>query len=196
MRVTKQIKRLHKLEVAELQGSDRKLVAEKQVIEIYDGILNKKAPSFSSTLPASAVSGTEYEFSSSTDAGGYEDELVYVNMTVSNYQKTNWWYKEDEEWKEWKNTNGVFIFGNEATGFPLKNTSSSLKVKFTEAGEYTIKKELVRLNDKSVLATETKKVSVSPAPEPEPEPEPEGEETVQSGDVKAKTSSKSKKFQM
>lgn len=42
MRVTKQIKRLHKLVIAKLQSIKRELIAEKQVIDIYDDILGDK----------------------------------------------------------------------------------------------------------------------------------------------------------
>lgn len=42
MRVTKQINRLHKLVIAKLQSIKRELIAEKQVIDIYDDILGDK----------------------------------------------------------------------------------------------------------------------------------------------------------
>lgn len=43
MRVTKQIKRLHKLVVAKLKSIKRELIAEKPVIDIYDSILGSKS---------------------------------------------------------------------------------------------------------------------------------------------------------
>lgn len=55
MRVTKQIKRLHKLVVAKLKSIKRELIAEKPVIDIYDSILGSKSEEGSEEVRQEAV---------------------------------------------------------------------------------------------------------------------------------------------
>lgn len=55
MRVTKQIKRLHKLVVAKLKSIKRELIAEKPVIDIYDSILGSMSEDSSEEVRQEAI---------------------------------------------------------------------------------------------------------------------------------------------
>lgn len=144
---------------------DVELVAEENSI---DPEPEKKLPVVTSTLPQTIETNKEIEFSVSTTPGDYEGTMIYFQMEISNYQNLEIKYYEPNGTPGWYDlpvSEGKFIFGTTSTGFPLISTSANFKITAKQSGEYTVKTEVIVVEDKSVLLTDTQTVTATDAVE-------------------------------
>lgn len=160
-----------------LKASDLTIISsvEKSISIVKND--QKILPELVLNFPDDIVVDEEFDFNVQTIPNDDEHEMVLVRGIINNYQNVEVKYLNvtsgNYEIMPYE-SDGTFIFGPKATGFPLQDLTSLFKSIIKETGDYTIKIELYKFSDGEVLATISKQFEVKNAGGGE-DPKPEDE---------------------
>lgn len=126
----------------------------------------KEQPTIISNAPAEINVNENVEYTVSTEPGGYEGEMIYVEVEAGiEPEKINtveYFEVQDSTWKELpKNSDGKYFFGVPTIGFPLQAATSKFRININTAGEYTSVLKVIKVADNSVMCQTSSTVKVN-----------------------------------
>ena len=174
MGVIEKLKRLHKQSLLKPSDIGRVVVADEagvnveeylnraRTLESYlysDDVPPVISDEISSPIPANEL----FTFPINITAGTYAGTNVYLKITMSPYDGCYLQYYDDDSsgYVSISGTSGVFIYGDEGSGFELQDMQLTMRAKVETAGAYEITFALVAVDGGNVLIEKTTTITVS-----------------------------------